>query len=286
MTSAYQPSPKPFPYDLLSIHPGALVGGAEQIVADLVPQIAALDEVLSYGLTRSNRPVPVVHLFLRIAPDAAASVVEHVEDLLESSLHDEPRFAMYPLVECSSSPPATSGSPRAVQFTPGAAVTPQLLLSQDLQLERVHAQLAAILLGLVRDEGWDRKSIAPTLLQWVLEACSDVRSQQIAAYEIMRSILRSHPEREQIIRQLRRNASRLVKAGVPIRLEGAARSALYRALDPCRDGIRLALSSHAQSLPGAALASAWEGLVACLGFEGIEAAYLACLLSSACESDA
>jgi hypothetical protein len=273
-------------FDLISMYPGAIEGGIEQIIVDIIPAIVKRDDVRAWAFERGNKPVPVVTLLLDLEQGALEDVVDTCEEMLSSSLRDEPRFALRQLVETTTRMPLGADVPWGVNHTQSNLSNQDDKVARQVTLEQAVSNLALRVLTNVRAMEWDRKTIAPTLLHSLLRLgqnqCADVTHD---AYGVMQALLDGNPSGEALIRQYRIKARQLSQSEVSILLNGSAAEVFHDQLVEAFGELRAAIELHDKIGDVIFLTSIWRRLAAGLGFLDIEAAYIACLTSTAANSD-
>jgi len=266
------------PLDLVLLYPGAVEGGADQIIVDLLPQVVRRPDVAAWAFERTVEPVPVVALLLDAPADALSDIVDTCEELLSSQLRDEPALAMQPLVEMPGRGGRQAEMPWGVRHSRIDGMAGAEGIRARIHLEQAISTVAMDVLDNVRSRCWDRKSIAPSLLAGLLGRVCQRGDSASVAYSIMQHLLGADPSAEQLTRQFRMNAHKLAKAQVPVLLQGAAMAEFVTETRPSLDALAGAVRDQGEATQ---LAMVWQRLAAAVGFTSVEAAYIACLLSSA-----
>lgn len=281
-TAIAKDTPAARTFDLISMYPGAIEGGVEQIIVDIVPAIAEREDVRAWAFERSNTPVPVVALLLDLEPGAIEDIVDTCEEMLSSSLRDDPRFALRQLVETTARASHGADVPWGVNHTRTALSGQDEKVVRQIALEQAVSQLALRILTNVRALQWDRKTVAPTLLHQLLGLSHD-READIGhhAYGIMQALLHENPNGEALIRQFRMKAHQLSKSETRILLDGSSAEAFRDQLADAFVELKAAIGTHERAGDPLFFASIWRRLAAGIGFSEIEAAYIACLTSTA-----
>ncbi|WP_338844657.1 hypothetical protein V8J88_13515 [Massilia sp. W12] len=265
--------------DMVLLYPGAIDGGAEQVIIGLIPEVVQRPEVTAWAFERTLEPVPVVALLLDVEADALADVVDLCEDWLSSRLVDDPVLVMPPLVDMPSSG-SRENLPWGVRQSKINAAAGAGKLRQHIAQEQAICELALAVLSNVRDNAWDRKTIAPTLLYTILQHVAGEAQVATVAYQMMQHLLSEHPAKETLIRQFRMNAHKLVKADVQILLQGATHDEFQSALSTQLDKLKSIMVAQDVAGNNAFVSAFWKRLAGSIGFTAVEAAYLACLVAS------
>lgn len=276
--TAPAPAPAERTFDMLSLSPGAIEGGAEQIIAKVIPAAVRQSGVSAWSFERGPASAPAIHLLLDVAADELAEVVEVCEDMIASELKDEPRLVLRPLVEIAE---------RRGDHEVGCGVGHRSVTLPDevgdlgrfWALEQSSSALAQAILAGVREQGWDRKSLAPSLLDDYIVAISGPEGLGPRIYAIMQALLSSDPRSEVLTRQFRENAHRL-KSGGDISGAGAFTDELG-SLKGAIDAAAAAAKDYDAAEDPAFQAELWRRLASRIGFSQVEAAYIACLASTA-----
>lgn len=266
------------PLDLVLLYPGAVEGGADQIIVDLLPQLVSRPGVAAWAFERTIEPVPVVALLLDVEGEALPDIVDECEELLSSQLQDDPGLAMQPLVEMPGRGRRQADMPWGVRHSRVESTAGAEGMRARMHLEQTISTVATKVLDNVRSRHWDRKSIAPTLLAELLARVCRREDLAGAAYSIMQHLLAAEPSAEPLTRQFRINAHKLAKERVPILLEGDVKADFDLEVGPSLQVLAAKLGEQTDATQQAVV---WQRLAAAVGFTAVEAAYLACLASSA-----
>jgi hypothetical protein len=243
-----------------------------------VPEVVRRGDVRAWAFERTMEPVPVVALLLDADDGAMADIVDVCEDMLSSRLLDEPALVMQPLVDMPGRA-ANGNLPWGVRHSRVDA-TNAAKLRQHLDQEQAISEVVLSVVRNVRALHWDRKTIAPNLLAGVLKGVVGEAQLHTDAFRIMQQLLLEHPANESLTRQFRMNAHKLVKAGVPILLEGESLDEFVAELGVPMEHLGASLASRNIKDDITVLAAVWKRLAAGIGFSAVEAAYLACLVAS------
>jgi hypothetical protein len=267
-------------FDLISLYPGRIQGGCEQLVIDLLPRIVALDGVRAWTFDRGFEPAPMIALLLDLDVGVLDDIMDTCEETLSSSLREEPGLTLWPLVEVPNTMPAGGHAPWGVYHSRiPLAVGSAERADAYLALEQAIGETAMRLLTHVREASWDRKSLAPRLLSRLLELSGVGEQAGVLAFDCMRILLTDHPRSEALTRQFRSNAHRLSRGGVNILEQGPGNfeAAMHELLASLASTLRVYSGTPAAS----AVASVWRRLSGAIGFNPVEAAYIACLTACA-----
>jgi hypothetical protein len=266
--------------DLVLLYPGAIEGGSDQIIIDVLPQVVSRPQVAAWAFERTLDPVPVVALLLDVQADALSDIVDSCEDLLSSQVRDEPALAMQPLVETPGRGRGQSDVPLGVRHSRIDSAGGAQNLRAKISLEQAISTVAMSVLSNVRRRRWDRKTIAPSLLTGLLDRLGQREESASAAYAVMQQILAADPNAEALTRQFRMNAHKLGKLQVPVLLEGAPLEEFEAETGAVLDALAAAVRAPTHAGEAVQRAMVWQRLAAGIGFAAVEAAYIACLASS------
>lgn len=264
--------------DLVLLYPGAIEGGVDQIIIDLVPDVVRRPGVKAWAFERSAEPVPVIALLLDVEAGALADIVDDCEDMLSSRLTDEPALVMQSLVDMPGRA-VSENLPWGVRQSTIDAAAGAAKLRQQLAQEQAISEVVLAVVRNVRTRGWDRKSVAPTLMAQLLQRVVGEGQVAADAFRVMQHLLTGHPASEALTRQFRMNAHKLVKANVGILLQGAP-------LEQFTAEINTAMNLVSSTVPRdsasdiSVLAAVWRRMAGGIGFSVVEAAYIACLVAA------
>lgn len=273
--------------DVLMLFPGAVDGGADQIIMDIVPGIVERTPIRRWAIERTIGPIPMVALLLDVSADSLPDIVDDCEEAMSSVLRDEPGLVMQSLVEVRRDSRAAAELPTGVRLARIEAGTDARRLRDALPVQQAIGVLVRTILEGVRDGHWDRKAIAPTLLVSLLsrvageESTSCVAILEDHATALMHGLLADHPSHDATIRQFRENAQRLIACGTPILLNAGDRKALETAIGAELHDLTQALTTSSKAAGSLDLVPVWRSLAGGIGFTPVESAYLAILASSA-----
>lgn len=271
--------------DLVLLYPGAIEGGADQIIIDLLPEVLRRHEVKGWAFERTLVPVPVVALLLDVEAGAVPDIVDDCEEILSSRLHDQPQLAMQPLVDMPGRSARSSDIPWGVRHSRIDASARMGDLASYLVREQAMSAVVMSILSNVRARQWDRKTIAPTLLAELLARSRGEQHVAAHAYAVMQRLLADEPAGETLTRQFRINAHKLATASVPILLDGAIREQFLAEVGESIDTVSRAPEVQTATDPLPGLADVWKRMAGGLGFSAVEAAYIACLVSTTGRDD-
>lgn len=265
--------------DLLTLSAGAIEGGVEQIIASVIPAAVNRPGVVAWSFERTLAPATAVQLIVDVEPSALDDVIETCEDMISSSLEDNLGLVMRPLVEVPFRPEPNQdfawGVHHRTFMLPGTGEDQ----GRFWALEQSSSVLAQAIVAGAAVKGWDRKAIGPALLDRLTAAAAGRDGASARSYAIMQALLAGHSSVEVLTRQFRANAHRLGASG-QIPLTGEADAPLA-AVDGELAALAAAARHHVDVAQPAMLAEIWRRLCGRIGFSAIEAAYLACLASTA-----
>ncbi len=283
MLDAMKSSEKPGDaFDIIAIYPGAIEGGSEQVIAELLPDLVDRPGVAAWAFERALEPVPMIALYLNLSTECHEDIVEHCEDVLSSDFQDKPHLAMLPLIEMPNQENLEADIPWGVTHTQSTLSSEVGEVSSYWALGQAISSIAIRIVSNIRDEGWDRKTIAPTILAELLGRLDGTETVETAAHFVMQAILADDPNAASLTRQFRMKAHQLAQSDVPILLTDKMLNNVVDGLSVEFDG----LVGEVKKIEKGAepdlgfRAFIWRRLATCIGFSPVEAAYLACLTST------
>ena len=146
-------------------------------------------------------------------------------------------------------------------------------------------RLARKLLALMLETELDRKSLAPPILYLLLSKTTDKAQVAAAAHQVSEQLLQDNENYEELVRQFRINVHSLSQRGIQfldphletLRNDEEIGSAFGRLCE--------LISQISESSQQRRDAFAWQRLSNKLGFNALEAAYIACMVSQAAREE-
>lgn len=267
------------PCDLLTLSAGAIEGGVEQIIASVIPAAVGQPGVAAWSFERTTVPATAVQLVLDVDPAALDDVVETCEDMISSDLKERLDLVLRPLVEVPVRSEPQQDFAWGVHHRSFALPGTEEDQARFWALEQSSSALGQAIVAGAVEQGWDRKAMGPALLDRLLSAAAGSDGAAARSYAVMQALLAGHPHSEALTRQFRSNAHRLGTAG-QIRLGGEVDTSLS-AVEGELAALAAAAREHLDLAQPAMLAEVWRRLCGRIGFSAVEAAYLACLASTA-----